>query len=128
MRFRCERFPTGVAHIRTAGGTVVDFVDGSAEVDDPELAAALLAVPAVFGIVQVDAEPDPPHDPPSDSGEPALTSHPNELPAGMSVGATLDWVGENATRARVALDAETAEGGKNRATLVAKLTALVGDE
>lgn len=128
MRFRCERFPTGLAHIRTAGGVVVDFVDGSAEVDDPDLAAALLAVPAVFGIVQVDIEPDSPHDPPSGPGGPELTSHPNELPAGMSVGATLDWVGEDATRARVALAAETVEGGKSRATLVAKLATLVGDE
>lgn len=51
--FRCERFPRGVAHIRTAGGTVVDFIDGHAEVDDPDLAQALREVPAVYRVVEV---------------------------------------------------------------------------
>jgi hypothetical protein len=49
--FRCGRFRTGVAHIRTAAG-VVDFVDGRAEVDDEKLAAALREVPAVFQITE----------------------------------------------------------------------------
>lgn len=50
--FRCGRFPTGEAHIRTPLGTIVLFVDGRAEVDDPELAAALREVPPVFEITQ----------------------------------------------------------------------------
>jgi hypothetical protein len=56
--FRCERFPTGVAHIRTASGTVVDFHDGRATVGDATLARELREVPAVFRIVQTDG-PDP---------------------------------------------------------------------
>jgi len=56
--FRCERFPTGVAHIRTASGTVVDFHDGNAEVDDPVLAQELREVPTVFRIVQTSPEPE----------------------------------------------------------------------
>jgi hypothetical protein len=62
FEFRCERFPTGVAHIRTASGTVVDFHDGRAEVDDADLAEQLRAVPAVFRIIQT-AGPDPVPDP-----------------------------------------------------------------
>lgn len=50
-RFRCERFPTGAAKVRTTAG-FVDFVDGSAVVEDAELAAALRQVPEVFGIVE----------------------------------------------------------------------------
>lgn len=61
--FRCERFPRGVAHIRTAGGAVVDFVDGRAEVDDPELAQALREVPAVFRIVEAETQNPPTPDP-----------------------------------------------------------------
>lgn len=49
MRFTCSRFPDGEVPIRTAKGVVM-FRDGAAEVDDPELAQALLEVPAVFGI------------------------------------------------------------------------------
>lgn len=56
--FRCARFPTGIAHIRTDLGVVVDFRDGAAEVDDPEVAAALERVPAVFGITRTDTDTD----------------------------------------------------------------------
>lgn len=49
MRFTCSRFPDGEVPIRTAKGVVV-FTDGAADVDDPELAQALLEVPASFGI------------------------------------------------------------------------------
>lgn len=56
--FRCERFPAGTAHIRTASGAVVDFRDGQATVDDAELAEQLCQVPAVFRIVQVSG-PEP---------------------------------------------------------------------
>lgn len=57
-RFRCERFPTGMVHIRTASGTVVDFHNGQATVDDAALAQELREVPAVFRIVQTDG-PEP---------------------------------------------------------------------
>lgn len=49
MRFTCSRFPDGEVPIRTKAG-VVTFVDGVAEVTDPDLAAALLEVPDSFGI------------------------------------------------------------------------------
>jgi hypothetical protein len=49
MRFTCSRFPDGEVPIRTKAG-VVTFVDGVAEVADPDLAAALLEVPDSFGI------------------------------------------------------------------------------
>lgn len=48
-----------------------------------------------------------------------------ELPDGMSVAATLDWVGKDAEKARLALAAETAEGGPNRATAVQRLEAVI---
>jgi len=49
MRFTCTRFPDGEIPIRTSAG-VVTFVDGVAEVDNPDLAKALLEVPDQFGI------------------------------------------------------------------------------
>lgn len=57
IRFRCERFPDGVAHIRTPSGAVVDFVDGQATVSE-EQAADLRGVPEVFGLVEL--PPDEP--------------------------------------------------------------------
>jgi len=50
-----ERFPLSPALIRTRLG-IVEFVDQAADVDDAELAQALREVPAVFGIVEHDAE------------------------------------------------------------------------
>jgi hypothetical protein len=50
--FRCGRFPSGVVPISTDAG-IVDFHDGTAEVDDPELAEALHRVPAIFEIRQM---------------------------------------------------------------------------
>lgn len=52
---RCERFPTGEAHIRTTAG-IVTFIDGAAVVESPELVEALREVPDVFGISVVGAE------------------------------------------------------------------------
>lgn len=49
MRFTCSRFPDGEVPIRTAKGVVM-FHDGAADVDDPDLAEALMEVPEVFGI------------------------------------------------------------------------------
>jgi len=49
MRFTCTRFPEGEVPIRTRLGVVV-FNDGVAEVNDPELAKALIEVPDQFGI------------------------------------------------------------------------------
>jgi len=49
MRFTCTRFPEGEVPIRTRLGVVV-FHDGVAEVDDPELAKALIEVPDQFGV------------------------------------------------------------------------------
>lgn len=49
MRFTCSRFPDGEVPIRTTAG-VVTFVDGVAEVEDAELARALMEVPDQFGI------------------------------------------------------------------------------
>lgn len=65
---RCRRFPRGTVHIRTAGGVVVDFHDGRAEVNDPELVAALLAVPPVFGI-EADEPPVPQASPEPSRGD-----------------------------------------------------------
>ncbi|MCC5580589.1 hypothetical protein IMZ11_33725 [Microtetraspora sp. AC03309] len=56
--FRCERFPTGDVPIRTAAG-IVWFRDGLAVVDDPEMAAALPDLPAVFGITEDDTREQP---------------------------------------------------------------------
>lgn len=53
--FRCARFPTGLAKIRTTRG-IVEFRDGVAEVDDEETAAALREVPDVFGISEAEGE------------------------------------------------------------------------
>ncbi|MBF8193279.1 hypothetical protein ITP53_47955, partial [Nonomuraea sp. K274] len=50
-KFQCGRFPHGNVPIRTTHGLVV-FVDGQAVVDDPEQAAALRQVPAVFEITE----------------------------------------------------------------------------
>lgn len=49
MRFTCTRFPDGEVPIRTRLGVVV-FHDGVAEVDDPDMASALLEVPDLFGV------------------------------------------------------------------------------
>lgn len=49
MRFTCSRFPDGEVPIRTSAGVVM-FVDGVAEVEDAELARALMEVPDQFGI------------------------------------------------------------------------------
>lgn len=49
MRFTCSRFPDGEVPIRTKAGVVM-FVDGVAEVEDAELAKALMEVPDQFGI------------------------------------------------------------------------------
>lgn len=55
--FRCGRFPTGTAHVRTAAG-VVDFIDGRAEVDDPDVATALREVLPVFQITEDEPKGD----------------------------------------------------------------------
>ena len=60
---RCRRFPRGTVHIRTAAGDVVDFHDGRADLDDPDLVEALLAVPPVFGI-ELESPTDPAAPPP----------------------------------------------------------------
>lgn len=49
MRFTCTRFPDGEVPIRTRLGVVV-FHDGVTEVDDPDMASALLEVPDLFGV------------------------------------------------------------------------------
>jgi hypothetical protein len=105
--FRCERFPRGVAHIRTVSGTVVDFVDGRATVDDPDLAQELREVPAVFRIVE-----DPPPGP-----------DPEAVPEG-TIAVVLDWVNNDPARAERALEVEEAKGDRARSTLVADLTAI----
>jgi hypothetical protein len=65
FEFRCGWFPRGMAYIRTPRGDRVTFTDGTATVDDPDLAAALREVPEVFRIVQVSGpEPDSSADPP----------------------------------------------------------------
>jgi hypothetical protein len=56
---------------------------------------------------------------------PQVTSDPGAMPEGMSVSSTLTWVGDDKDRAAAALAAETAEGGKNRATLVSRLEAVI---
>lgn len=94
--FRCGRFPAGTAHIRTAAGDLVKFVDGVAHVDDPQTADGLRGVPddfeitedppvqrlytldevvAEFGVV-LPVDEDPPH-PPPESSEPELTPQPD---------------------------------------------------
>jgi hypothetical protein len=54
-QFRCDRFPDGVAHIRTPSGRVVDFIDGHATVSE-ELAVQLRQVPAEFELTEMEAE------------------------------------------------------------------------
>lgn len=106
--FRCTRFPTGVAHIRTPGGAVVDFVDGTAVVEDPHLAQGLREVPQVFGIVE--------------EGEPV----PAEFQPGATIDKILAWVGDDPDKARTALADETRDGGKHRPKLIAKLKTIAG--
>lgn len=58
--FRCGRFPSGTAYVRTAAG-IVEFTDGKAYVDDPAVAEALREVPGSFRITEEQApqgEPD----------------------------------------------------------------------
>ena len=50
-----------------------------------------------------------------------------ELPKDLSVQATLDWVGNDKTRAQVALDSENASGGPRR-TLVNELDRLLTEQ
>ena len=45
-----------------------------------------------------------------------------------TIEATLTWVGDDKARALRALDAETADGGKNRPTAIAALNAIIGKE
>lgn len=52
---------------------------------------------------------------PSEAGE-------EEVPEGTA-NEIMDWVGDDPERAQRALDAETAPGGRNRSTLIAKLEA-----
>jgi len=59
VTFRCGRFPSGVAHIRTPGGDIVDFVDGVAVVADTSLAAALRKVPEDFELSEDKPAPKP---------------------------------------------------------------------
>lgn len=112
--FRCARFPAGTAHIRTDLGVVVLFRDGAAEVSDLDLVAALLRVPAVFGVERVDAEPDLPSDASGDVPDSAI-------PAVMA------WVGDDPDRAARALEVELARGDRARTTLIRALEAMTRD-
>lgn len=107
--FRCKRFPDGVVPIRTVSGTVVDFVDGVLQVDDPQLAQELRDLPETFRVVE-----DPPAGP-----------DPEQVPEG-TIAVVLDWVGADSARAQRALEAETAKD-RPRSTLVADLTAIAAD-
>jgi len=61
----------------------------------------------------------PPPPPPPSNPEPEAV----EVPEGMSVATTLEWVGGDVERATAALVAEQA--GQNRSTLVDRLTKLI---
>lgn len=69
-------------------------------------------------------EAEPPHAPPSGQAAPEQTPDPNALPPGMSVSATLTWVGGNEERALAALLAEQASASP-RATLLDRLTKVI---
>jgi hypothetical protein len=105
--FRCKRFPRGVVPIRTSSGTVIDFVDGVAEVDDEQLAQELRDLPATFRVVE-DLPPGP---------------DPEAVPDG-TIAVVLDWVGGDPARAARALQSEQARGEQARKTLVADLEQL----
>lgn len=62
-----------------------------------------------------DAPPPPPEFDPATLGQ-------------ATIEATLIWVGDDKTKAQQALDAETANGGKNRTTAIAALTAILAKE
>lgn len=68
MEFTCGRFPSGRWPINTAAG-LVEFVDGRAEVDDRDLAAALHEVDASFEIggPPVSTQDEPTVKPPAQS-------------------------------------------------------------
>lgn len=64
-------------------------------------------------------------DPGDDAAQPAPDDNvdPDAVPDG-TIEVILEWVGDDADRARAARDAETADGGKNRPRLLARLDAL----
>lgn len=99
--FHCARFPDGTAHIRTTAGTLVEFRDGHADVEDDELAAALLDVPKVFGISRTDIDPPGPQAerPASPVLDPAERSSPDGTP-----------VVEFGTPSQADVDEQTAQG------------------
>lgn len=93
VAFRCERFPHGVAHIRTVAG-VVDFTDGAAEVTDPALIKGLREVPAVFRIIE-EGGPAPVGPPPKGgpgSGADAWAAYANAHDVNVPDGANRDQI------------------------------------
>lgn len=84
-------------------------------------------VRALLELGQIEAA-DEPDESGSDVPPPGGDADPLALPAGMSVSATLEWVGKDVERARLALAAEVAEGGPNRATAVQRLEAVIAAE
>lgn len=86
---------------------------GVLETDDDQLAARLRACPDKH-LTEVGYTP--PRTPAADS---------SAMPLGMSVSATQTWVGDDRARAQEALDAELAPSGQGRATLIARLEAVL---
>jgi len=107
VTFHCARFPEGVVHIRTDLGVAVTFHDGVAEVGDPEVAAALLRVPAEFGVTRVAAVVD-------------------AVPDG-AIRDVMAWVDGDRARAARALEVELARGDRARTTLIRALEAMTRD-
>lgn len=60
--------------------------------------------------------------------DPAQTRVDLQVPDGLSVQATEDWVAGDKERAKAALKAEEGKGDDARSTLVSKLEALANDE
>lgn len=66
--------------------------------------------------------PEPEETPVESAPEP-VEENTIEVPSGMSVDKTLDWVGDDKDRAQAALDAEL--DGKNRSTLIEPLEEML---
>jgi hypothetical protein len=106
--------PGGRAHVDVFRGELVPL-DVPQEQVDTELRLGTIEP------VEVDDEPSS-----SDVDEEKLVEPPAiQVPEGMSVATTLEWVGDDLDKARAALAAEEIKGEFGRATLVDRLTKLI---
>jgi len=106
--------PGGRAHVDVFRGELVPL-DVPQEQVDTELRLGTIEP------VEVDDEPQSSD---VDEGGP-VEPQAIQVPEGMSVATTLEWVGENVERAKVALATEIGEDGNGRNTLIDRLQKMI---